>query len=94
MTTEELQNLFEKSIKRSHELRAQYEMGFIMSRRDCIEMRNCTDRLRTVALELWIRAGGPNDAEFDCLRRPPPKRPLPKSMRAIDLTANHDTEVH
>ncbi len=77
MTDEELQKLYEKSIKRSHELQAQYEMGFSMSRRDCIELRSCTDRLRAVALELWIRAGKPNDAEFDCLRQPHPHRALP-----------------
>ena len=94
MTDEELESLFNCSNERFNELEAKAGLGIPLTRRDLLELRECNNRLHTVAYEIWVRRGQPGDAAFDCLRQPPPKRPLPQSMRPLDLTNTEREEVN
>ncbi|MGI9068029.1 MAG: hypothetical protein ACR2HX_16705 [Pyrinomonadaceae bacterium] len=93
MTDSELRDLFEAANRRFEELTRKHEMGFGLTRRDLLELRECNNRLHVVAYELWIAKGQPSGPEFDCLKRPIPKRPLPKSMQPLNLTMRNDPEV-
>ena len=92
MTNDELEKLFRVSTQRFDELEAKYRSGQKLTRRDCDELRHCTQRLGVIARELWIKNGCPDDPEFDGLREPPKLSPLPRSMRPLNLRG--DREVH
>lgn len=91
MTNDELQALFEKSLRRSREIEAQHRAGVPLTRRDCLELRECNARLHVVGHEMWVRQSKPPG--FDVFERPHRKRPLPASF-ALDLTGSDKTEVH
>lgn len=95
MTNNELRDLFTRSNERISELARKRELGMRLSRRDCIELQTCNRRLRAVAHELWVRAGRPDDPEFDMLREPYQPQPLPSRFRPLDLTTYpSEEEVH
>jgi hypothetical protein len=75
MTNNELQRLFEGTSARICELKQKYKSGERMTRRDCLDIRECNKRLRLVAMELWIAQGKPDG--FAELERPEPWRPFP-----------------
>lgn len=91
MEIEQLRSLFETTMKRTHELRLKYERGFGVSRQDCLELRRCNKRLRTVAFELWVMNGKPEG--LDILRNPPEWQPFPWA-KPLDLTGRDEAEVH
>lgn len=92
MTNQELEKLFMASTQRFDQLVAKYRLGLGLTRRECDELRHCTQRIGMVAYEAWVSAGKPNDPEFDGLHEPPKLSPLPASMRPLNLLG--DMEVH
>ncbi|CAN5648689.1 hypothetical protein BH20ACI3_BH20ACI3_43260 [soil metagenome] len=92
MTTDELRTLLETSTRRSEAIEAKHASGEKLSRRECDELRHCTQRIGLIARELWLTKGKPDG--FPELEGPIPLSPLPKSMRAIDLTDVNSMEVH
>ena len=92
MTDYELGQLLEQSRAESEAIEAKYHRGETLTRQDCNRLRIATQRIGIVARELWLMAGKPEG--FPELEQPIKRSPLPKSMRAIDLTTNHSTEVH
>jgi len=91
LTSIELQRLLINSMRRSKELEAKYRSGAVMTRKDCDDLRHCTQRLGLIARELWILTGKTDDTEFDCLKEPIKLTPLPASMRPLDLSARDIT---
>ncbi len=94
MTNAELEQLWKTSNARIRELEAKYRAGLQITRQDCIELRTCNKRLRTVAYESWLQAGRPDDPVFDDLRDPPPERPFPWTQRPLDLTERTEGGVN
>ncbi len=90
MTGSELRDLFEASNCRFLELMQKHEAGFGLTRNECLELRTCNERLRVIAIELWLRLGQPAGPEFDLLRRPSPKRPLPRSTQGDYTTTEQE----
>jgi hypothetical protein len=94
MTREELRQLWETSYARHCELEAKYRRGEGLTRKDCLDIRTCNRRLRTVAFESWVQAGRPADPIFDSLRNPPPDRPFPWSPKPMDLTGRPEGGIN
>lgn len=88
----ELRELLVNSTRRSLELEAKYRSGQEMTRRDCDEMRHCTQRIGVVAKELWLRSGEPEG--FPDLEQPIKLTPLPQSMRPLDLSEQKERGVN
>jgi len=93
MTSEELQRLFENSMRRTRELEAKHESGQRLTKRDCMELQKMNERLHLIGRELLLLVGS-DDPQFDCFRQPHVKQKLPVCFGPLDLSERQQTEVH
>ncbi len=92
MTTDEMRDLLETSMKRSEEIEAKHASGEKLSRRECDELRHATRRIGLIAKELWLTNGKPDG--FPELEGPIPLSPLPACYRPLDLTNKREEVNH
>ena len=89
MTNIELEKLFHETMAKSEAIEQRWRNGE-QTRRNALALQKCNRRLHAITYELWLKCGKPSDVVVE----PYVARPMPASLRLLDLSNCPAKEVH